>query len=281
MPVKISALPAVTSVNDADLIPVVVSGSTTNKVSVADFLGRPSGSILRVGAATSFDTNRRAPNSIGRDVYFFISGSVSRPAAGDPERHVAVFGGDVFHSGTISGSLLSLYGASGVTFTDKRNNVITDSAVVSQYNVNDYVTPTSVAVPVNSPFSFAVNANEMWEIEFRGTVASSVAGGIKFAIMAPTGSVLDGWWEGVTGTTGSQATTATIGTSRIAAPNTLTGGSYCTAANLTGSVNMWSTVLVGGNAGNVTIAIGVGGGSTGTARIVSGSYFRARRATPV
>lgn len=233
------------------------------------------------GNSASFDTGMRTPNTIGSDVFFFVSGSANRPTATDPERHVAVFGGDVFLSGSVSGSTVAIFGANGVTFTDKRNNITTDSVTVSQYNAANFVTPTNTGGPCNSNFTFAVNANEFWEIEFFGTVASTVAAGLRFAVMAPTGSVLDGWWEGVTTTTGSQALATVMGMSRIASPNTLTAGSYVTAANFTGSVNMWSSVLVGGTGGNVTIALGVGPGGSGTGMIVSGSYFRARRATAV
>lgn len=72
------------------------------------------GTSLMTTSSVSIDGQGRFPSSIGTDVYFFISGTIGIPSGGVNARRVAVFGGDV----RVSGSLTVGTGSVTVTSND-------------------------------------------------------------------------------------------------------------------------------------------------------------------
>jgi len=277
-------------------------------------------SVWKTKPPTVFSTDLEGPTAHGTDIYFFVSGSIGRlPNVVDPERKMAVFGGDVHVSGTMrvtvpsagkdiltvddvgtvypvinvngaSGTqtfcstgflaVLNSYGttingnSAGVTAFDGRNSITTDLAVVSQRLNTTFNSLTGTTQPQNTNLSFAVNASEIWEFEINGTVRPSAATGARFAIMAPSGSSIDGWIQGSQGTTGSYVV------AQLIVPNTLVNFNFATLANIQAPFKIFGTLKTGVNAGNLTLGVS-GGGSTGAVSLISGSHLKARRATSV
>lgn len=72
------------------------------------------GTSLMTTSSVSIDGQGRFPASIGSDVYFFVSGTIGIPSGTANQRRVAVFGGDV----RVSGSITVGTGSSTLTAND-------------------------------------------------------------------------------------------------------------------------------------------------------------------
>lgn len=179
------------------------------------------------------------------------------------------WGNTAFYN-TYNGYGVSLNGATaGVSAYDGRNGLTTDLACVSQRLSATFTTVNPGAQPTN--FTFAVNANEVWYVELNGVVNCSSTGGVKFALLVPSSSNVDGFVHGSNTTAGT-----TIQQSRLLNPNTLQAAAINTVATA-GQVRLHGTVKVNDDGGNITI--GFAAGTSGqTATLFSGSHFQARRA---
>jgi hypothetical protein len=131
---------------------------------------------------------------------------------------------------------------------------------------------STIATNTNSNLSFSAAANEVWVIEFDWTAQCSSTGGSKFQITAPTGSTIEGFYEGTT----SAITTLTY--QRITAINTLTGTAAHTVATTPAPDRIIVRVKVSSTAG--TIALGFASVTAGqTTTIFAGASMIAYKVT--
>ncbi len=133
---------------------------------------------------------------------------------------------------------------------------------------------TTAVTATNTNLSFAMAANEVWEVEFQGTVQCSGIGGVKFAIGAPAGATIEGW------IVSSTSAILTKSEQRVNAINTLSATALHTVATTPGSDTLKFTIVNGSTAGNCVLQIAsVTSGQTTTVSL--GSYWKARRALNV
>jgi hypothetical protein len=154
---------------------------------------------------------------------------------------------------TLSGGILS------ATTLNKQNSLLSNAT-------------STVATNTNSNLSFSAAANEVWVIEFDWTAQCSSTGGSKFQITAPTGSTIEGFYQGTT----SAITTLTY--QRITAINTLTGTAAHTVATTPAPDRIIVRVKVSSTAG--TIALGFASVTAGqTTTIFAGASMIAYKVT--
>ena len=184
------------------------------------------------------------------------------------------WGNTAFYN-TYNGYGVTLNGeTAGVSAYDGRNALTTDLAVVSQRLTNIFST-SSLGLSA-TPFTFTVNDTEIWDIEFYGTISNrNGANGVRFGVMAPTGSNVDGWVQGVGAT--YQNTNVNQRIRQANSASIVVGAT--TAANVPTPARLYASVVVNGS-GN--LGIGVASNVSGqTIDVLSGSFFKARRATAV
>lgn len=133
---------------------------------------------------------------------------------------------------------------------------------------------TTLATATNTLLSFAMAANEVWEVEFQGTVQCSGVGGSKFAISAPAAATIEGWIRS------SGAAILTQVFQRITAVNTLSATAMHTVAATPGPDIIKFAIVNGATPGNCVLQIAsVTAGQTTTVSL--GSYWKARKALSV
>jgi hypothetical protein len=199
----------------------------------------------------------------------------------------ATFEGDIQVTGSlfsphISGSLtktingLSYLVVSGsqlsITSGSSTGQIQIGSTVVSKALTSDFTTASTTRQSSN--FTFPVNANEVWDVEFDGALGCSSANGVQFAWDAPVGSTAS---SRIFGCTVNAATFSSTFSTTI---NSLIG---FTLSNVAGPAPRYAriaaTITIGSTAGNVTLQMAVV--VAGTARIYAGSHFTAKRVLAV
>lgn len=254
--------------------------------------------------ATSFASPSTTPTAQGTDVFAFFSGSKAIPAGTtgvvNSTRKVALFGGDTIFSGSLrlsdqatnaqpsakpvgGGDLFS--SASALKWADANGNISQLTSVSKTVNANAAFTNGNTLLP--TALTCSVAAGETWNFDFclLGSIGNSA--GLKYQILAPTGSWLSG--ELTTNTVNSSIATmtTTAGSASLVMANAAAGGpNYTTPALHPGlSANFEATfinvtVAVGQTAGNVILAMGpVTSGQTAT--LITGSYMLGNRADRV
>lgn len=133
---------------------------------------------------------------------------------------------------------------------------------------------TTIVTNTNSNLSFPVAANEVWVIEFNGTVQCSGVGGSKFQISTPVSATIEGWYQ----SSGAAITTPVY--NRITAINTLTTTATHTVVTTPTPDRIIVRVKNGANAG--TLAIGFASVTNGqTTTIFAGSNIVAYKVLEV
>lgn len=268
---------------------LLVFGDTTLSGSVAAVNGMVVLNGMTISGTFAMFGNNRAVNlaitsdseaafsaqSKGNDVVFYVSGTNFLTTA-SLARHAALFGSDTYFSGSIqfggrNGRMGQITGSSGLQFFDGRNNVNTDSTVVSQRLANNASTASSAAQDTN--MTFHVNAGEIWEVEFNAAVTCNNTGGVNIALSAPGGSTLEGIIYGAAGASNL------LNSTEMTAAGTLYGP-FSSIAGGNRFVTFKATVLVGAAQGNITLQF-ASAVNTQTSQIIAGASFKARRATSV
>jgi hypothetical protein len=106
----------------------------------------------------------------------------------------------------------------------------------------------STVTKADTNLSFPIGANEVWDIEFFGTVQCSGVGGTKAQVTTPAGATIEGWYD----STGANITTMVR--NRITAVNTLTAIASHTVAALPGPDSILVRVKNGATPGTVFIS---------------------------
>jgi len=174
-------------------------------------------------------------------------------------------------AGTIvmGSSTISVDGFGQTKTTDGSGNVQI-AGQVSKMLTSDVLSFITVAADTN--LSFAAAVNDVWTLEFNGTVTCDANSGGNFAINAPTGATITGWAIG-------ESTSGTYLAKQIT--STALVGPFITQASATEPLRIFARVkLDGTHAGNITIQFA---SALFDADIVikAGSYLIARRATAV
>lgn len=138
--------------------------------------------------------------------------------------------------------------------------------------LNNFTTTAQTATATN--LTFAVAANEIWEIEYFGTCQCSSTGGVKYQITAPVSATVQGWLQS------STSAILTLTYQRITAISTLTATAAHTVATTPGQDQIIARVKNGANAGSITIAANAVT-STQTTTIFAGAILTARKVTEV
>lgn len=156
--------------------------------------------------------------------------------------------------------------------TSSTNQVQIGSTLISMALASDFTTTSTSAQ--SSSFSFAVSANEIWEVEFDGSFGCSSTNGVRVGWAAPAGSTGNNRTFGCT-------TSATVFSSSIT--NTMNALIPFTFSAVAGPAphygRIQSLIRVGNTAGTITMLLAVV--TLGTARMYADSYFTARRVTSV
>ena len=131
---------------------------------------------------------------------------------------------------------------------------------------------TTNGAGVVTPLSFSVEANSLWRFEYRGSVKSSGATGVKYAINAPTGSALEAQLHSYLGYGGTPQLTAL----EFTAINALSSAVHAANAGVLGPDLIVGTVAIGATSGSVILVVANAlNGDTTT--IQPGAYLIAHR----
>jgi hypothetical protein len=158
---------------------------------------------------------------------------------------------------TLAGNLA--FSGTTITTLDKQNSLLSNATTTATTNTN-------------TNLSFSAAANELWVLELNWTAQCSSTGGSKFQITAPTGSTVEGWYQGTT------AAVTTLTNQRITAINTLTATAAHTVATTPAPDRICVRVKVGATPG--TIALGFASVTAAqTTTIFAGASMRAFKVT--
>jgi hypothetical protein len=133
---------------------------------------------------------------------------------------------------------------------------------------------TTVVTATATNLSFAMAANEAWEVEAQLTAQCSGVGGSKFAIGTPAGATIEGWIRS------SLGTITTLSYQRIVAVNALNATALHTVATTPGPDVIKFAIVNGAVAGNCVLQI-ASVTATQTTTLFLGSYWKARRVVSV
>jgi hypothetical protein len=152
---------------------------------------------------------------------------------------------------------------------------LTTKRYVDQFVQRLNANATSAVVAATAThLSFAMLANEAWEVEFQGTVQCSGAGGSKFAIGAPAAATIEGWIFS------SLGAITTLSYQRLTAVNTLNAVALHTVAAVPAPDVLKFSIVNGAAPGNCVLQIAsVTAGQTTTVSL--GSTWKARRVVNV
>lgn len=182
-----------------------------------------------------------------------------------------IFGNVAFYN-VQNGFAVTLNSATTCASVDGTSGVTTDLCVVSQYLLADKQTTSSTGSTTN--FTFAIAANEIWEVEFYGAVSCNNTGGVALGLDCPAGCTLEGQ------TFGCGASATAFNSVRMTAINT----GYGVMANVNSATPKMATmkclVTNGATAGTVTLRL-YSVVNTQTSTMYAKSYFCARRVTGV
>lgn len=131
---------------------------------------------------------------------------------------------------------------------------------------------TTVVTATSTLLSFTIGANEVWVVDAQVTAQCSSTGGVKYAIAAPTGALLEGWVYS------STSALTTLSYQRLTAINTLTATALHTVATTPAPDVLRFTLQNGSTAGTVAIqAASVT--ATQTTTLFANSGLRATRSS--
>lgn len=133
---------------------------------------------------------------------------------------------------------------------------------------------STLATNTDTNLSFAIAANEVWEVEIEFTGQCSGTGGSKFQISAPAGCTIEGWYYGTT------TTITTFTNQRITAINTLTGTAAMTVATTPAPNIIWVRVKNSSTAGNIKLGF-ASGTAAQTTTIFAGAKMIAQKVIEV
>lgn len=203
------------------------SGTTAITLSIPTFAGSAKGLVpVSAGGSTNF---------------LRADGTWAAPAGG---------GGGV--TSIIAGDGITISGSTGaVTISDTLPITVAFQRLTGNYT-NSTVTATNVFTGITTV------ANAVYHVEMEATTQCSSTGGTRWSVVAPAGSTVAGWTEGVT--TG----TATMLRNRITAINTLSATAHNRSANTPASMLIRAIVVTGATTGTLTI-----GGASVTATQVT------------
>lgn len=139
--------------------------------------------------------------------------------------------------------------------------------------LTDFTCTTSASGGATS-LSLSVAANEIWEIEFDGTISCSSTGGVKFALVGPASSTAEGDIQGEGATNIN-----TFSAIRITDTATYVGAFSAVAATLE-PVRGYARVKMGATPGAVVLSARPVT-NTQTATLKAGFIMRARKVTEV
>jgi hypothetical protein len=125
---------------------------------------------------------------------------------------------------------------------------------------------TTAATATDTPLASAIAANAIYEVSGQLTAQGGL-GGLKYAIKAPTGAIIEGW------ILSSTVGLTTLSYQRVTAINTLNGQALHTTAGTPGPDQMWLRVKNGPTKGFVVLQVAsVTAGQTAT--LFAGSFWR-------
>lgn len=149
---------------------------------------RDTSSAFVTTGSVSIDASNRVASDIGTDVFFFVSGSVGLSSGAT--RKVAVFGGDIYCSGGLSGSLqrtsdgLSyLVAGTNVTITSASNGQITIASTAAggtastgtfRDAVDAFVTTGSVSIDASNRAASSIGTDVFFFVSGSKDVVSGV-----------------------------------------------------------------------------------------------------------
>lgn len=207
------------------------------------------------------------------DVVANADGSI---VVGADDVKVGVLATDAQHGTRAGGGLhanVVAAGAAGfMTGADKSKLDALPAAMICQ-RLNANATTTVVTATATN-LSFPIAANEVWQVRVDITAQCSGTGGMKYAVGAPVGAVIEGWLQ----TSGATILTASL--QRITAPSTLTATAAHTVAATPGPDSLTFTVANGATPGTVQVQI-ASVTAAQTTTVFAGSSLRATRATNV
>ena len=186
-----------------------------------------------VGIGTTTPTNKLdVAGSVNSSTGFKIAGVA---ASGNYLRG----NGTNFVSSSLSGS--DLTGIVAIANGGTGTNVAPPNIRLS----SNFTTTVNTSTATNLSFNMATG--EVWIVEVNITAQCSSTGGVKYAIAAPAGSVVEGWLFS------STSALTTLSHQRITAINTLTTTAVHTIANTPAPDRISFTIVCGGTGGTCSI----------------------------
>lgn len=155
----------------------------------------------------------------------------------------------------------------GATLSSDRQSGIVKKSLLANFTV-------STVAKADTNLSFPIGANEVWALEFFGTVQCSGTGGSKAQITAPAGATIEGFYD----STGANITTMVR--NRITAINTLTGTPSHTVATLPAPDSIIVRVKNGATPGTVVISF-ASVTATQVTTVFAGAFIRAYKVLEV
>lgn len=164
----------------------------------------------------------------------------------------------------------SLYMGAYAYFTDAIAGRYADLNAMNLTLTGDFTTTLATATTLNTSFTCATA--EVYELEWWGTV-SNPSGGVKFSIVAPATSTVEGWLDAVT------TTVTTLSRQRFTAINTLNATATNTGVSVAALNRIFARVIC-----NDVGTVGIGSASVTAGQITTiraGATLRAQRTVPL
>lgn len=243
-----------------------VSGTAATALSVANAAGSAA-AAAQVTADAAVPATRTVMPGSGLTGGGALSGNITLAVGVISDAQHGARAGGTLHANVIAA------GAAGFMLgTDKAKlDALPASMICERLNAN---ATTTVVTATGTSLSFAIAANEVWQVRVDITAQCSGTGGMKYAVGAPVGAVVEGWLQT------STATILTNSLQRFTAINTLTATAAHTVAATPGPDTLTFTVANGATPGTVQIQI-ASVTAAQTTTVFAGSSLRATRATNV
>lgn len=129
---------------------------------------------------------------------------------------------------------------------------------------------STIVTAASTNLLFAMAANDVWEVEFQGTMQCSSTGGSKYAIGAPSGATIEGWIYS------SLAAITSPSYQRVVAINTLNATALHTVATTPAPDVIKFAIVNGATPGNCSIQI-ASVITAQTTTLFAGAYLHACR----
>lgn len=218
----------------------------------------PASGVLRIG-------------EVATDVIVGLQSGVDYAALAYNPGSAAWAYGNLAQFSTLQGYAAALYGSFGCSSYDGRSGITTD---LTRYEaILSADADTTSLTRANTPFAWAIGANEDWTVELDLWVQNSSGNGLRFAWDLPAGAVATTSLFGCT--TATNVFTSTVDTTI----NNLIPTTFSNAAVALRLMRVAATIRNGANAGTATFQFAAV--TSGTARIGIRSKCSARRATAV